>query len=130
MGGPPDVAAYGKRERLTATRIKAVITAGVPAGLDRRFVADCAAEDTAPAVDVVSFPNYAALPEARMYFADATWAALRAHNPKLQLRPGLCGHRSASSTKDFRSASPRGPLVRAKWLLRQAFVDTFSCARR
>ena len=125
----------GKRVRLTAARIKAaqpnaVIIAGALAGLDPKFVADFPAEDTAPAVDVVSFPNYAALPEARMYFADATWAALRAHNPKLQLRPGLCGHRSASSTKDFRSASPRGPLVRAKWLLRQAFVDTFSCARR
>ena len=129
-GGPPDPVAYGKLVRLTAARIKAaqpnaVIIAGALAGLDPKFVADFLAEDTARAVDVVSFHNYAALPEARIYFADDTWAALRAHNPKLQLWQGECGYPSASSTKDFRGMSPWGPMVQAKWLLRQAFVDTF-----
>ena len=129
-GGPPDAAAYGRLVRLTAARIRAaqpdaVVIAGALAGLDPKFVADFLAEDTARAVDVVSFHNYAALPEARIYFAEDTWAALRAHNPKLKLWQGECGYPSASSTKDFRGVSPWGPLVQAKWLLRQAFVDTF-----
>jgi len=129
-GGPPDAAAYGKLVHLTAARIRAaqpeaIIIAGALAGLDPKFVAGFLAEDTARAVDIVSFHNYAALPEARIYFADETWAALRAHNPKLQLWQGECGYPSASSTKDFRGVSPWGPTVQAKWLLRQAFVDTF-----
>ena len=129
-GGPPDAATYGRLVRLTAARIKAaqpgaVIIAGALAGLDPKFVAGFLAEDTARAVDIVSFHNYAALPEARIYFADDTWAALRAHNPKLQLWQGECGYPSASSTKDFRGSSPWGPMVQAKWLLRQSFVDTF-----
>ena len=129
-GGPPDATAYGKLVRLTAARIravqpKAVIIAGALAGLDPKFTAGFLAEDTAQAVDIVSFHNYAALPEARMYFADETWAALRAHNPKLQLWQGECGYPSASSTKDFRGVSPWGEIVQAKWLLRQSFVDTY-----
>jgi len=129
-GAPPDAAAYGRLVRLTAARIRAaqpeaVIIAGALAGLDPKFVAGFLAEDTARAVDIVSFHNYAALPEARIYFADDTWAALQAHNPKLQLWQGECGYPSAGSTKDFRGVSPWGPIVQAKWLLRQSFVDTF-----
>jgi hypothetical protein len=129
-GGPPDATAYGRLVRLTAARIKAaqpgaVIIAGALAGLDPKFVADFLVEDTARAVDIVSFHNYAALPEARIYFADDTWTALRAHHPKLQLWQGECGYPSAGSTKDFRGTSPWGPNVQSKWLLRQAFVDTY-----
>lgn len=129
-GAPPDAAAYGKLVRLTAARIKAaqpdaVIIAGALAGLDPKFVANFLAEDTAHQVDIVSFHNYAALPEVRIYFAADTWAALRAHDPKLKLWQGECGYPSASSTKDFRGVSPWGPIVQAKWLLRQAFVDTY-----
>jgi len=129
-GAPPNAADYGRLVRLTAARIRAVqpdavIIAGALAGLDPKFVAGFLAEDTARAVDIVSFHNYAALPEARIYFADDTWAALRAHNPKLQLWQGECGYGSASSTKDFRGSSPWGEMVQAKWLLRQAFVDTY-----
>jgi len=129
-GGPPDAASYGKLVRLTAARIRAaqpdaVIIAGALAGLDPQFVSGFLAEDTAHAVDIVSFHNYAPLPEARIYFADDTWTALKAHNPKLQLWQGECGYPSASSTKDFRGMSPWGPIVQAKWLLRQSFVDTF-----
>lgn len=129
-GAPPSAADYGRLVRLTAARIRAVqpdavLIAGALAGLDPKFIAGFLAEDTAHAVDIVSFHNYAALPEARIYFADETWTALRAHNPKLQLWQGECGYPSASSTKDFRGVSPWGPTVQAKWLLRQSFVDTF-----
>jgi hypothetical protein len=129
-GGPPNAADYGRLVRLTAARIKAiqpqaVIIAGAQAGLDAKYTAGFLAEDTARQIDIVSFHNYAALPEARIYLAEDTWAALRAHNPKLQLWQGECGYPSASSTKDFRGVSPWGPIVQAKWLLRQSFIDTF-----
>lgn len=129
-GAPPDAVSYGKLVRLTAARIRsaqpnAVIIAGALAGLDPKFVAGFLAEDTARAVDVVSFHNYASLPEARVYAADDTWAALRAHNPRLRLWQGECGYPSASSTRDFRGTSPWGAMVQAKWLLRQAFVDVY-----
>ncbi|MDI1319115.1 MAG: hypothetical protein PSW75_02835 [bacterium] len=129
-GAPPSAADYGRLVRLTAARIRtvqpdAVIIAGALAGLDPKFIAGFLAEDTAHAVDIVSFHNYANIPEARIYFADDTWAALRAHHPRLQLWQGECGYGSASSTKDFRGSSPWGEMVQAKWLLRQAFVDTY-----
>ncbi len=129
-GAPPDAAAYGRLVRMTAARIRAlqpsaVIIAGALAGLDPKFIAAFLEEDREGQVDVVSFHNYAALPEARIYFADETWAALRAHNPKLKLWQGECGYPSASSTKDFRGSSPWGRMVQAKWLLRQAIIDTY-----
>lgn len=129
-GAPPDAAAYGRLVRLTAERIRrlqpgAVVIAGALAGLEPKFISGFLAEDTAHLVDVVSFHNYAALPEARIYFADETWSVLRSHNPRLKLWQGECGYPSASSTKDFRGVSPWGPLVQAKWLLRQAFIDTY-----
>ncbi len=129
-GGPPNAADYGRLVRLTAARIRvaqpdAVIIAGALAGLDPKFIEGFLVEDTARAVDIVSFHNYAAIPESRIYLAEDTWKALRAHNPKLQLWQGECGYPSASSTKDFRGVAPWGPIVQAKWLLRQAFVDTY-----
>jgi len=129
-GGPPNAADYGRLVRLTAARIRAVqpdavIIAGALAGLDPKFIEGFLAEDTARSVDIVSFHNYAAMPESRIYLAEDTWKVLRAHHPKLQLWQGECGYPSASSTKDFRGVSPWGPIVQAKWLLRQAFVDTY-----
>lgn len=126
----PDAAAYGKLVRLTAAHIRAtqpgaVIIAGALAGLDPKFIEGFLREDTGRMVDIVSFHNYASLPEARIYFADDTWAVLRAHNPKLVLWQGECGYGSHSSTKDFRGTSPWGLTVQAKWLLRQSFVDTW-----
>ncbi|MBP7483645.1 MAG: hypothetical protein KA788_14025 [Lacunisphaera sp.] len=129
-GAKPNAADYGRLVRLTAARIKAiqpeaVIIAGAMAGLDPKFTAGFLAEDTARQVDIVSFHNYASLPEGRIYLADETWAAINAHNPAIQLWQGECGTGSASSTKDFRGTSPWGEMVQAKWLLRQAFIDTF-----
>lgn len=129
-GAPPNAADYGRLVRVTAEKIRALqpgarIIAGALAGLDPKYITRFLAEDTSLAVDIVSFHNYANLPEARIYLADDTWAALHAHNPKLKLWQGECGYASASSTKDFRGTSPWGEMVQAKWLLRQAFVDTF-----
>ncbi len=129
-GAKPNARDYGRLVRVTAERMRAAhpaarVIAGSLAGLEPKFIAGFLAEDTGRLVDIVSFHNYANLPEARIYLADDTWAALRAHNPALQLWQGECGYGSASSTKDFRGTSPWGEIVQAKWLLRQAFIDTF-----
>lgn len=129
-GAPPKAADYGRLVRLTSECIRAIqprarLIAGSLAGLDPQFIRDFLAQDTARLLDIVSFHNYANLPEARIYLADETWAAINAHNPRLLLWQGECGYASASSTKDFRGTSPWGEIVQAKWLLRQAFVDTY-----
>lgn len=129
-GTKPNAADYGRLVRVTAERIRAAkpdakIVAGALAGLDPEFIRSFLAEDTARLVDIVSFHNYANLPEARIGYADETWAVLRAHDSRLELWQGECGYASASSTKDFRGWSPWGEMVQAKWLLRQALIDTF-----
>jgi hypothetical protein len=129
-GAKPNAADYGRLVRVTAERIRAAhpesrIIAGSLAGIDARFITDFLAEDTGKLVNIVSFHNYANLPEARIYLADDTWAALDAHQPGLELWQGECGYASTSSTKDFRGTSPWGEIVQAKWLLRQALIDTF-----
>lgn len=129
-GAKPDATAYGRLVHVTAGRIRAAhpearIIAGSLAGIDPKYIAEFLAQDTDRQVDIVSFHNYANLPEARIYLADDTWAALRAHKPGLELWQGECGYGSTSGTKDFRGTSPWGEIVQAKWLLRQALIDTF-----
>ena len=130
-GAPPNASDYGRLMRLTAERIRAIdpsaiIIGGAVAGLmTPEFVEGFLKEDTAHLVNVVSYHHYSNMPEDRMYFADETWKILRAHNPALSLWQTECGYPSASSTKDFRGVSPWGPTIQAKWLLRQAFVDTY-----
>ena len=129
-GAPPDAHAYGRLVRLTAERLKmadpqAVVIAGALAGLKPDFIEAFLSEDTGRLVDVVSFHNYANLPESRIYAADETWKVLRAHSPRIELWQGECGFPSASSTRDFRGTSPWGLMVQAKWLLRQGFIDTY-----
>jgi hypothetical protein len=129
-GAKPNASDYGRLVRVTSEVIRqrlpsARIIAGSLAGIDAKFIAGFLAEDTARLVDIVSFHNYANLPEARIALADETWAALNAHKPGLELWQGECGYGSASSTKDFRGTSPWGEIAQAKWLLRQAFIDTF-----
>lgn len=129
-GAPPDAHAYGRLVRLTAERLKkadpkAIVIAGALAGLKPDFIEGFLSEDTGLLVDVVSFHNYANLPESRIYAAEDTWKALRAHNPRIVLWQGECGFPSASSTRDFRGTSPWGRMIQAKWLLRQGFIDTY-----
>lgn len=129
-GAKPNASDYGRLVRVTSTVIRqhlpqAKIIAGSLAGIDAKFIAGFLAEDDTRQVDIVSFHNYANLPEARIALADETWAALNAHKPGLELWQGECGYGSASSTKDFRGTSPWGEIAQAKWLLRQAFIDTF-----
>jgi Glycosyl hydrolases family 39 len=129
-GAPPDAHAYGRLVRATAEQLKkvdpsAVVIAGATADLKPDFIEGFLAEDTGNLVDVVSFHNYANLPESRIYEAEDTWRVLRAHNPRLVLWQGECGCPSGSSTRDFRGTSPWGFMIQAKWLLRQGFIDTY-----
>jgi Glycosyl hydrolases family 39 len=129
-GAPPDAHAYGRLVRATAEQLKkadpsAVVIAGATAGLKPDFIEGFLSEDTGKLVDVVSFHNYANLPETRIYEAGNIWSVLRAHNPRLVLWQGECGCPSGSSTRDFRGTSPWGFMIQAKWLLRQGFIDTY-----
>jgi hypothetical protein len=131
-GAPPDGAEYGRLLFETAKVIKEVdpaakVIAGALAGLDPQFTEKFLQQNTASLVDIITFHNYASVPEERIYKAMDTWAVINKYNPKLELWQGECGYPSHSSTRDYRGTSPWGPLIQAKWLLRQSFTDVFFC---
>lgn len=131
-GAQPDGAEYGMLVRETAKVIREVdpsakILGGALAGLDPEFTDRFLADGTARMIDIVSFHNYAATPEERIYKAIDVWSVIRKHNPALELWQGECGYPSHSSTRDYRGTSPWGVVIQAKWLLRQSFTDIFFC---
>ncbi len=131
-GATPDGREYGRLVRATASVIRevdptATVIAGALAGLDPEFTDAFLSDGTAELVDIVSFHNYASVPEERIYKAVETWKVIERHKPTLELWQGECGYPSHSSTRDFRGTSPWGPTIQAKWLLRQAFVDVYYC---
>jgi hypothetical protein len=131
-GAEPDPHDYGRLVNKTASLIKrvqpdAVILAGSMAGLDETFTAGFLAEDKDHLVDVVTYHNYGAIPEQRIYRAVKVWDAIEAHNPKIEMWQGECGYPSHSSTRDYRGSSPWGLNIQSKWLLRQAFTDVYFC---
>ena len=131
-GATPNGADYGLLVRETAAVIRTVdpgarIIGGALAGLDPEFTDSFLADGTADMIDIVSFHNYAATPEERIYKAAEVWTVIRKHRPEIQLWQGECGYPSHSSTRDYRGTSPWGIVIQAKWLLRQAFTDVFFC---
>jgi hypothetical protein len=131
-GAQPDGHAYGLLLRETSHAIKSIdpdirVIGGALAGLDPGFVDNFLAEGTAPLIDIISFHNYAATPEERIYKAVEVWSVIRRYNPDLLLWQGECGYPSHSSTRDYRGTSPWGVNIQAKWLLRQSFTDIYFC---
>ena len=131
-GAAPSGAEYGKLVSATSDVIKSVdskakIIGGALAGLDPEFTANFLANGVAKKIDILSFHNYAELPEDRIYKAIETWDVINKFNPSLELWQGECGYPSSSSTRDYRGTSPWGVTIQAKWLLRQAFTDVFFC---
>lgn len=131
-GGVPDGHDYGKLVNATAKRIRqlqpdAKIIAGSTAGIDPTFIDDFLSEDNAQRVDIITYHNYGSVPEERIYRAVNLWEVINRYNSDLQLWQGECGYPSHSSTRDFRGRAPWGLNIQAKWLLRQAFVDTYFC---
>jgi hypothetical protein len=131
-GDTPNGREYGRLVRATSNVIRSVdpsakIIAGALAGLDPDFTDAFLSDGGADAIDIITFHNYASLPEERIYKAVETWNVIERHRPSLELWQGECGYPSHSSTRDFRGTSPWGPTIQAKWLLRQAFVDVYYC---
>ncbi len=131
-GADPDGREYGDLLNQTAKLIRnlqpdAKIIGGSMAGIDAGFARDFLQADTANLIDIITYHNYGAIPETRAYKAQDLQEVIGAHNPNIELWQGECGYPSHSSTRDYRGRAPWGLNVQAKWLLRQAFVDTYFC---
>lgn len=131
-GVEPDGSEYGLLLNETAKVIKSIdssakILAGAMAGLDPEFTDAFLSVDNKDLVDIITYHNYGAIPEERIYKAMQVWEVINKYNPKIKLWQGECGYPSHSSTRDYRGLSPWGLLIQAKWLLRQSFTDIYFC---
>lgn len=131
-GSEPDGKEYGKLLLQTANIIKKIdskakIIGGSMAGIDPDFAEDFLSVGTDTLIDIISYHNYGAVPEERVYAAIELWDVINKYNPNIELWQGECGYPSHSSTRDYRGRAPWGLNIQAKWLLRQSFVDTYFC---
>ena len=131
-GDDPDGREYGKLLRETALVIKetdpeAKVLGGSMAGLDPEFTNDFLSMGTGDLIDIITYHNYGAIPEERIYAAMDVWTVINRYNPGIELWQGECGYPSHSSTRDYRGISPWGLNIQAKWLLRQSFTDVYFC---
>jgi len=131
-GTTPDGKEYGRLLKLTAELIReidseAIIIGGSMAGINPKFTDDFLSVGTADLIDIISYHNYGAIPEIRIYRAVELWKVINKYNPDIQLWQGECGYPSHSSTKNYRGIAPWGLNIQSKWLLRQAFTDVFFC---
>lgn len=131
-GAKPDGSEYGKLLAETAKLIRELdpdskIIGGSMAGIDPTFTDDFLSEGCADLIDIISYHNYGAIPEDRVYASIELWEVINKHNPELELWQGECGYPSHSSTRDYRGRAPWGLNIQAKWLLRQSFTDIYFC---
>lgn len=131
-GGDPDGREYGRLLRESAKVIKetdpeAKVLGGSMAGLDPKFTDDFLSMGTGDLIDIITYHNYGAIPEERIYAAMDVWTVINKYNPGIELWQGECGYPSHSSSRDYRGISPWGLNIQAKWLLRQSFTDVYFC---
>jgi len=131
-GSTPDGKEYGELLVQTANLIKEVdpgskVIGGSMAGIDPEFTEDFLSVGSDKLIDIISYHNYGAVPEERIYRAIELWEVINKYKPEMELWQGECGYPSHSSTRDFRGRAPWGLNIQAKWLLRQSFVDTYFC---
>jgi hypothetical protein len=131
-GAEPDAKKYGQLVHHTALLIKKIqpnahIIAGAMAGLFADYIDGFLSQDNKDLVEIITYHNYDIIPESRIYRADSAWKVINKYNSKIELWQGECGTPSHSSTKDYRSTSPWGLNIQAKWLLRQALTDVYFC---
>lgn len=131
-GAPPNAKDYGRLVQFTAEKIRSIhpeakIIAGSTAGIDPEyndtFLNQCDPEK----LDIISFHQYDPLPENRAFGIDIFLNVLYKHNPNFEIWQGECGFPSSSRTTGYRARAPWGLNIQAKWLLRQAIVDTYYC---
>jgi len=131
-GAQPDGKEYGQLLKQTAELIRKIqpeakIIGGSMAGINPGFTEDFLSVGTAGLIDIITYHNYGAVPEERAYKAIKLLEVIKKHNPDIELWQGECGYPSHSSTRDYRGRAPWGLNIQAKWLLRQAFTDTYFC---
>jgi hypothetical protein len=131
-GSDPNGKEYGKLLLETAKLIKQIdpdckVIGGAMAGIDPKFTDDFLSTGSDKYIDIISYHNYGAVPEERVYLAIELWDVMNKYKPSLELWQGECGYPSHSSTRDFRGRAPWGLNIQAKWLLRQSFIDTYFC---
>ena len=131
-GATPDGKEYGRLMVQTAKVIRETdpgckIIGGSMAGIDPAFTEDFLSVGGDKAIDIISYHNYGAVPEERVYAAIDLWDVINKYKPEMELWQGECGYPSHSSTRDFRGRAPWGLNIQAKWLLRQSFVDIYFC---
>ena len=129
-GADPDPKEYGRLVRETTAVIRkadpqAKVIAGALAGMDAQFLDGFLAAADPKRIDIVSYHQYEGEPEDRIVRMVKFRQAIDKYNPAIITWQGECGSPSASSTRDFRGSAPWGLYIQAKWLLRQAFSDTF-----
>ncbi len=131
-GSAPDGKEYGQLLVETAKLIKEIdpeskIIGGSMAAIDPQFTEDFLSVGSDKLIEIISYHNYGAVPEERVYAAIELWEVINKYNPNIELWQGECGYPSHSSTRDFRGRAPWGLNIQAKWLLRQSFVDVYYC---
>lgn len=131
-GSTPNGKEYGELLVQTAKLIRALdpgckIIGGSMAGIDAQFTDDFLSVGSDKLIDIISYHNYGAVPEERVYAAIELWEVINKYNPEINLWQGECGYPSHSSSRDFRGRAPWGLNIQAKWLLRQSFVDVYFC---
>jgi len=131
-GSEPDGKEYGKLLLETAKLIKETdpgckVIGGAMAGIDPKFADDFLSTGTDQVIDIISYHNYGAVPEERVYLALDLWEVMKKYRTGIELWQGECGYPSHSSTRDFRGRAPWGLNIQAKWLLRQSFTDIYYC---
>ena len=131
-GSTPDGKEYGRLLVQTAKLIREIdpgckIIGGSMAGINAEFTDDFLSVDSDKLIDIISYHNYGAVPEERVYAAIDLWEVINKYNPNIELWQGECGYPSHSSSRDYRGRAPWGLNIQAKWLLRQSFVDTYFC---
>lgn len=131
-GATPDGKEYGRLLVETAKLIKELdpgckVIGGSMAGIHPDFAEDFLSVGADKLIDIISYHNYGAVPEERVYAAIELWEVINKYNPNIELWQGECGYPSHSSTRDYRGRAPWGLNIQAKWLLRQSFVDTYFC---
>lgn len=132
-GSEPDGEEYGELVNQTAQIIRrlqpeATVIAGSMAGINPDFTdAFLGISNNSELIDIITYHNYGAVPEERVYKAIELLEVIKRFNPEIKLWQGECGYPSHSSSRDYRGRAPWGLNIQAKWLFRQAFVDTYFC---
>lgn len=112
-GAPPNGEDYGKLVKVTSDKNRSIqpdakIIAGSLAGINADFTDAFLSQCDPQNIDIISFHNYAELPEERVYRMPRFLEVINKYNPNLELWQGECGYPSHSRTTGYRAKAPWG----------------------